>query len=130
MFVYKYNKDRKQKAVLFVLTRLAHWEYRLSYFTERGTIMEEKVIEARFRKNILAWVIIIASLIAIVIGCVTIYNDYRTGKSYIYTSLGGNGQAAEYYTKAKALPIKSYDEIERMRREKEHLEIQRFLPLC
>lgn len=53
--------------------------------------------------------------------------DQLTEMFKLYTSLGGNGQAAEYYTKAKALPIKSYDEIERMRREKEHLEIQRIV---
>jgi hypothetical protein len=51
----------------------------------------------------------------------------------LYTSLNTKGQtadysiAAEYYTKAKGLPIKSYEEIERIRREKEHLEIQRIV---
>lgn len=52
--------------------------------------MEEKVIEARFRKNILAWVIIIASLIAIMLGCYTAYNDYRTGTGYSWTRSGPN----------------------------------------
>ena len=61
--------------------------------------------------------------------------DQLTEMFKLYTSLqikskGDNSDysiAAEYYTKAKALPIKSYDEIERIRREKEHLEIQRIV---
>ena len=59
--------------------------------------------------------------------------DQLTEMFKLYTSLNAKSKtadysiAAEYYTKAKALPIKSYEEIERIRREKEHLEIQRIV---
>lgn len=59
--------------------------------------------------------------------------DQLTEMFKLYTSLNAKKQSAdysivaEYYTKAKALPIKSYEEIERIRREKEHLEIQRIV---
>lgn len=58
--------------------------------------------------------------------------DQLTEMFKLYTSLNTkNGSdysiVAEYFTKAKALPIKSYEEIERIRREKEHLEIQRIV---
>ena len=44
--------------------------------------MEEKIIEARFKKNILALVLITVSLVAIVIGCIITYNDYRNGNDF------------------------------------------------
>ena len=60
--------------------------------------------------------------------------DQLTEMFKLYTSLQIKSNssndysiAAEYFTKAKALPIKSYEEIERIRREKEHLEIQRIV---
>lgn len=58
--------------------------------------------------------------------------DQLTEMFKLYTSLNTKHNSdysivAEYYTKAKALPIKSYEEIERIRREKEHLEIQRIV---
>ena len=59
--------------------------------------------------------------------------DQLTEMFKLYTSLNAKKQSAdysivaEYYTKTKVLPIKSYEEIERIRREKEHLEIQRIV---
>ena len=58
--------------------------------------------------------------------------DQLTEMFKLYTSLNTKNNSdysivAEYFTKAKALPIKSYEEIERIRREKEHLEIQRIV---
>lgn len=58
--------------------------------------------------------------------------DQLTEMFKLYTSLNTKNSSdysivAEYFTKAKALPIKSYEEIERIRREKEHLEIQRIV---
>lgn len=59
--------------------------------------------------------------------------DQLTEMFKLYTSLNAKNQsddysiAAEYYTKTKVLPIKSYEEIDRMRREKEHLEIQKIV---
>lgn len=58
--------------------------------------------------------------------------DQLTEMFKLYTSLNTKNNTdytivVEYYTKAKALPIKSYEEIERIRREKEHLEIQRIV---
>ncbi len=44
--------------------------------------MEEKIIEARFRKNTLAWIVIIASIVAIVIGLIVEYHEYLTGYDY------------------------------------------------
>ena len=44
--------------------------------------MEEKIIEARFRKNTLAWVIIFVSIFAIVLGCIITVNDYLTGTEW------------------------------------------------
>lgn len=59
--------------------------------------------------------------------------DQLTEMFKLYTSLNAKKQSAdysivaEYYTKTKVLPIKSYEEIDRMRREKEHLEIQKIV---
>lgn len=44
--------------------------------------MEEKIIEARFKKNTLAYIILTVSLFAIVLGCIITYNDYLNGTDW------------------------------------------------